>query len=260
MRFFFLVLSFWGMLDSAEAQQRVEEVSKKSEGVLIVVDRSGSMWDQLGSVKTQAASLLDRLGPQDPAGLIHFSGCGPESIVYGPALKRGNADAIKSSLSSLEADGDTDLAGALRVARGVMEQTDLCPQVALFTDNFDTCEGNPGMEILDSDAFCMEINVITSSVDQTVVQSLEKLSEMTHGKTYFAETAEEANKALSEIARKAKDKSRLRASLRARRNKQIAQGAGDAEESDGAAKKRERERARARLESEQKKEREESGR
>ncbi len=81
---------------------------------------------------------------------------------------------VAQAVASIQADGATDLAQALTKLGQVVAAGGRCPRVIIFTDNMDTCGGDVGA-ITDKfnqerDKYCMEVDVITSSLDDAVLK------------------------------------------------------------------------------------------
>lgn len=195
----FILLSFF----TAFAEQNTTTVSKaqKAEGLLVVIDRSGSMSGTFGNVQSQVQSLVSRIPKDEPQGMIHFSGCDESDVVYEPKFAVGSQKAILATVNKLEAGGATALALAIQKAYTVLQSTNTCPQFVLFTDGGETCGGDPVAALTAVRKYCEElnINVITSAVDETTLELYEKLTKMGKGKVYKVDTSEDGAKAVDEI-------------------------------------------------------------
>ncbi|MBI4405844.1 MAG: VWA domain-containing protein [Deltaproteobacteria bacterium] len=159
-------------------------VEAKSSKTLILVDHSGSMIDKLPDVKAAAGRLLARYPSQHQFGLITFSGCGPQYVKYAVPFGKNNGDKIKNIILSLQSGGATDLGLALKTARSIMNQSKECMRMILFSDQMDTCDNDVEKIASQIPDYCVEINVITSSVSEQTVSYYESLTKSSGGRVY----------------------------------------------------------------------------
>jgi len=238
----FILIGFvgWMLAGTAGAAER--------EGLLILVDRSGSMAGEMARVSAGVSQLMRSFPDDQPSGLIHFSGCADSDVVYEPKLAGGNAAAVVSTVNGLKADGLTALTKSLQIAHNYMVKSEFCPKVVLFTDYADTCSDVDAATVIrNTEQFCMEINVITATEDQTVLEYFKRLSAVTKGKVFQAQTTEDMTKAINEIVSRGKQTTRNYSRARAVQKGRV--GEGDTTDATGkgggTAKAKKRETAKA---------------
>ncbi len=210
--------------------------------LLVVLDTSGSMLPLLPGIKAMLGAELPRLGANHSVGFMHFSGCGPSTIHFPVPIAKGTVPRILSILGGLYADGATDLAGALALARQVIEEDGVCPKLVLLTDHVDSCGGNPSAVLAGIDQYCLQISIVSSKSEEELVE-LKKLAEATGGQFHTAKTMEQRRAAFRKIL-ESKNQRKGGTTYDAKQ-KQKAKAGGGESDSDGGPRAREPERARA---------------
>jgi hypothetical protein len=161
------------------------EATRTEANMLIVLDHSGSMMEQVGGLtKWDAAvaavrSLTSATGDQIRFGLQVFSFqqqiCHPGQVLVTPGPS--TAGAIVAALPS-DADGrQTPVAGALTVARQVPELADTTRAnfVLLITDGKENCGGDPVQAV--SDLFAKGVRTYTVGFGDAVdAQNLNQMA------------------------------------------------------------------------------------
>lgn len=146
----------------AETSTKKFDRKTQENNVLFVVDKSGSVaGSELSIYKSSIAGETAR-SPEKRYGLVYFDGCGASSVVYAVPLSHGTGSKVASVVGGLEGGGATALALALQKSREIMEAEEECIRLVLFTDHMETCGGNVQGTLEGIDAYCMEINVITT--------------------------------------------------------------------------------------------------
>lgn len=176
---------------------------KIEENIIFVVDRSGSMSSMMPNIKKTIGAAVKALPRKHRAGLIHFSGCGEQYIKYDPPLTVRGGRAVVAKLNTLVAGGGTDLAKAINRAVVAAEQLRVCPRLLLFTDNYDTCGGNPRQIMKEyegrSEELCLEIDIISAAENEETLRQLEELANGFGGGLHRAQTEEEMLEAIRRI-------------------------------------------------------------
>lgn len=177
------------------------------ETLMFVIDKSGSMYSQLPSIKSAIAQTAGSLRGNYRAGMMAFDGCGGDRIFYpqspGVPLGRRTGRKIITAVEGLRASGSTALALALERVQQIMEAEHICPQVIIFTDNADTC-GGKASEIRDRfkkdrEKYCLTLDIISSSQDDDVLRDLEDLADSLDGNLYLGDDTEDYIRAIERI-------------------------------------------------------------
>ena len=173
------------------------------ENLLFVIDRSGSMGFELPKIKQTVQTTVKALPRNHQAGLIHFSGCSDKDIVYDPPMKVNGGRAVASKVSKLQASGSTALAKAIERAIKEIETARVCPKMLLFTDNYDTCDGDP-QQIRErfserSEDLCLELDILSSAEDEETLRQLEELAVGLGGNLHRVQSEEDMLEAIRRI-------------------------------------------------------------
>lgn len=173
--------------------------------ITVVVDVSGSM-SGVKLEQTQAAlrQLLGSLGPDDRFRLIAFSNrVATSSDGWARATRRALADA-RHWVDNLNADGGTDIAGALEEALRLESPDDRLPIVVFLTDGLPTVgERNPEAIADAADKRRGRHRVFAFGVGYDVnTYLLDRLSAAGRGATEYVEPGEDVERAVSLLAGK----------------------------------------------------------
>ena len=123
--------------------------------IVIMLDASGSMRDNLPVVVAATEQLIDRLGPNDTARLGAFG----ERTLFSPGFTSNHAELLRFLRTRVRAGGDTPLWNALDL--GMVDLKDVPGRrVALvFTDGFDTTTLGHGFAAVTKRADAEEVMV-----------------------------------------------------------------------------------------------------
>ena len=119
---------------------------------IIVLDASGSMWDELGGrpkvdIAREALNAVLQALPADvELGLLAYGhrekgNCDDIELIVPPA--KGRAAAISTAAEFMHFTGKTPLTAAVRAAADALDSTHQQATVVLITDGVDNCSGDP---------------------------------------------------------------------------------------------------------------------
>ncbi|HKI94467.1 MAG TPA: VIT domain-containing protein [Gemmatimonadales bacterium] len=173
--------------------------------ITAVVDVSGSMsGEKITQVKAALRELLGRLGPRDRFRLIRFSN---DVVPYADGWTAATPQAVDSAdrwVDALEADGGTNVAGALAAAFADTSPADRLPLVVFLTDGIPTVgERNPEQIADAAQRLRGDARVFAFGVGNDVnTYLLDRLSAAARGATEYVAPGEDVERALGLLAQK----------------------------------------------------------
>lgn len=161
-----------------------KEKQKPSLGMMLVIDKSGSMGgEKIELAKDAAKAAVELLGPSDLVGVLAFEG---ETFVISELQSAANKSVILDQISAIEAGGGTTMYPAMEQAFQALDPARVkLKHVIILTDGI----SEPGdfMGITASMA-AAKITVSTVAVGQDADQALlEQIAQTAGGRYYFAE-------------------------------------------------------------------------
>jgi len=113
----------------------IENFHRDPLNLSVVVDKSGSMIDRIGLVRTALNALIDKLNPNDLLSIVLFNG--EMSVLLQPSAVTDKAT-LKVLINSIQSDGRTNIETGLlqgyAFVRNNLEQGDRTDRVMLLTD------------------------------------------------------------------------------------------------------------------------------
>ncbi len=208
----------------SEHEREVEVTKVKNQKVVMYIfDHSGSMGPTIEENKQKVRLNLEVNARNNHfiGALFPFAGCYQSDETYlrvgAPVLPaQGNQLRIKQKVDTLKADGNTDLARALRVAVQSLKE-DQYADLVVFTDYSDTCGGSIGQliqELQKREVKIREkrkyktrhthvrIHVLTEATGEDKAD-LKKLAQSTSGR--YLDSLKKQTKFLEELGAKPKD-------------------------------------------------------
>ncbi len=173
--------------------------------VTAVVDVSGSMsGDKLEQTRAALRQLLGSLRTEDRFRLVAFSNRVRVSSTGWSRTSAAELRAARHWIEDLEADGGTDIAGALEAAFGLESPSDRLPIVLFLTDGLPTVgERDPERIAAAAEADRGRARVFAFGVGYDVnTYLLDRLGEAGRGSTEYVEPGEDVERAVSTLAAK----------------------------------------------------------
>lgn len=185
---------------------------RRNLDIMIVLDRSGSMWGQkIADAKSAAKSFVDKLnGTYDQAGLASFSTTATldQQLLI---MDNTNKTTLKNKIDSLVASGATNIGDAIRIAttelissRGKSGAARV--QILLSDGNPNRPTGvNPNQYAIDKAKEACRNNTVIYTIslgadaNRTLMQII---ANITSGEEYYAPTSEQLQAIFDEIANK----------------------------------------------------------
>lgn len=179
-------------------------VQRKSKGVIVVLDLSGSMsGSPLQQVKNTLNRAMSELPKSAAAGLVTFPDCGASRVNV--PLARGSAQQVISAAAGLEAHGGTDITGGLLLAEQEIkrfEKGKACIQVLLLTDGDHNCYGeDPAAiagRIAESGQKCSQVDAISIGMPAWEAETYDRIVEAGKGSHQTVYDESEMDKAVRE--------------------------------------------------------------
>ncbi len=159
-----------------------KEKEKPSLGMILVIDKSGSMdGDRIEMAKSAARAAVELLGRRDQAAVLAFDG---ETYVISDMQPASNALKISDEISRIEAGGGTSMYPAMEMSFDMLMTTSAkLKHVILLTDGISTAGDFEGMAQQMSSA---KITVSTVAVgDGSDTELLEQIARVGKGRYYF---------------------------------------------------------------------------
>ncbi len=159
-----------------------KEKEKPSLGMILVIDKSGSMdGDRIEMAKSAARSAVELLGRRDQAAVLAFDG---DTYVISEMQPASNALKISDEISRIEAGGGTNMYPAMEMSFEMLMTTSAkLKHVILLTDGISSEGDFEGMAQQMSSA---KITVSTVAVgDGSDTDLLEQIARVGKGRYYF---------------------------------------------------------------------------
>ncbi|HEY3177185.1 MAG TPA: VWA domain-containing protein [Candidatus Polarisedimenticolia bacterium] len=181
--------------------QTISEFSQETRPITmaIMIDTSGSMREEIGTVQDAAKSFVETLRPEDRALIIDF-----DENVY--LLQDVTADrkALERAIEGTDAEGGTALYDALFASYRKLRKVEGRKAVVLLTDGADTNSRFSYQKVLEltrtHDIVIYSIGLGATVLDVGVRSSLKQIADETGGRSYFPRTAEELEEIYQQIA------------------------------------------------------------
>ena len=184
-----------------DAAQTISEFAQETRPITmaILIDTSGSMREEIGTVQEAAKSFVETLRPEDRALIVDF-----DENVY--LLQDVTADhaALQYAIEGTDAEGGTAIYDALFASYRKLGKIEGRKAVVLLTDGADTNSRFSYKKVLEltrtHDIVIYSIGLGATVLDVAVRGSLKQLADETGGRSYFPGSAEELKEIYQQIA------------------------------------------------------------
>ena len=159
-----------------------KEKEKPSLGMMLVIDKSGSMQgDRIEMAKSAARAAVELLGRRDQAAVLAFDG---DTYVISDMQSASNAVKISDEIARIEAGGGTNMYPAMEMSFEMLMATSAkLKHVILLTDGISNAGDFEGMAQQMASA---KITVSTVAVgDGSDTELLEQIARVGKGRYYF---------------------------------------------------------------------------
>jgi VWFA-related protein len=165
----------------------------------IMIDTSGSMREEIGTVQEAAKSFVDTLRPEDRALIIDF-----DEKVYLLQDATNDHAALEKAIEGTDAEGGTAFYDAIFAAYRKLRGVEGRKTVVLLTDGADTSSRFSYQKVLElmrtHDIVVYSIGLGATVLDVGVRSSLKQIADETGGRAYYPRTAGELGEIYQQIA------------------------------------------------------------
>jgi uncharacterized membrane protein len=169
---------------------RKAQIEMPSQGIVLTIDRSGSMGGGLISkmelAKEAAVAVVDLLRPADELGVIAFTSAATWVVAYGSL---DDKDEVTRRIGTMRAGGGTDIFNALRIAHeGIRDGEAATRHIILLSDGITSTADFPEIiAAMRKDGVTLTTVSIGSDSDR---HTMEKLAQAGGGRYYETDKAE----------------------------------------------------------------------
>jgi len=184
-----------------DVEQSILEFSQETRPITmgILIDTSGSMREEIGTVQEAAKAFVETLRSEDRAMVIDFD----ENVYLLQDLTSEHAS-LRQAIEGTDAEGGTALYDALFAAYRKMRHIDGRKTIVLLTDGADTNSRFSYQKVLEltrtHDVVVYSIGLGVTALDVDVRGSLKQLADDTGGRSYFPRSAKELESVYGQIA------------------------------------------------------------
>ena len=160
-----------------------KEKEKPSLGMMLVIDKSGSMGGQkIELAKDAAKAAVELLGNKDQVGVIAFDG---QSFVVSELISAAQKGLVIDRISTIEAGGGTSMYPAMVDAHNLLSAASAkLKHVIILTDGI----SSPGdFDGITQDMANARITVSTVGIGDPDVNLLQRIAELGKGRYYFTD-------------------------------------------------------------------------
>lgn len=185
---------------------------ESGHATVLVLDASGSMWEQLEDGKSRIEIARDVIAKFDadrnaelPVGLVAYGhnrrgDC--EDIETVLPVERHAAGELGQTVAGLDPQGKTPLTEALSRARGMIPDGAESADLVLVTDGLENCGGDP-CELAQSfaaEGISLRAHVVGFALEAEAAESLACLPRVTGGELFTTQSGAELAAALEDVA------------------------------------------------------------
>jgi Ca-activated chloride channel family protein len=174
------------------------QLERRPFTVALLVDASGTMREEMGSLQTAAGAFVQALGDEDRAMVVSFS-----DKVYLLQDLTADRQLLERAVNGTEAQGPTAWHDALLVVLRRLGREEGRRAVILLTDGGDTASQTPYEDALErarlSEALVYTIGLGTSGLELSVRSRLKELAEVTGGRSFTVSKVEELKQVYTQI-------------------------------------------------------------
>jgi VWFA-related protein len=181
--------------------QKLVEVSREERPLLIgiLVDTSGSMRERLEHAQTAACGFLETLREQDRAFVVDF-----DELVFLIEEPTNDFDRACASIKTTKPVGGTAMFDALNAAYRVIHEPKAERRAMIVLSDGEDTESRLTFDEIEEEAMLSDVTIYSIGLDVPFASGarrhLKDLAELTGGRSYFVDDAEELAGTYEEIA------------------------------------------------------------